>query len=136
MPNFIQQKFDHWKANGKLAIFATLLLELLIVLWFSFLALFALETLLPTFVTVRLSLTNFLAFLILTTIFYLLLERQLDLPTEETKTPRWLSGGVMIFGLVLIALSLARFPLMGVIIFLVSYLSLWWLLTRFIQKQN
>ncbi|TXH02419.1 MAG: hypothetical protein E6R05_04205 [Candidatus Moraniibacteriota bacterium] len=135
MPNFIQQKFDHWKANGKLAIFAALLLELLIVLWLSFLALFALETLLPTFVTVRLSLTNFLAFLLLTTVFYLFFERQLDLPTEETKTPRWLTVGVWTFGFFIIALSLARFSIIGVLIFLIAYLLLTWLLTKFVQER-
>lgn len=135
MRNFIQQKFDYWKVNGKLAIFAALLLELIIVLWLSFLALFALETLLPTFVTVRLSLTNFLAFLLLTTIFYLFLERQLDLPTEETKTPRWLTVGVWGFGFFIIALSLARFSIIGVLIFLIAYFLLTWTFVRFVQAR-
>lgn len=124
-----------WKVNGFIPIFAALLFELLAVLWLGFFTLFALETLLPTFVTIRLSLTNFLAFLILATTFYLFLERQLDETPLETKTPRWLSVGVWSFGIILIALSFARFSPMGVIIFLTSYLFLTWLLNRFVIEK-
>lgn len=135
MSPWLHQQMNIWKANGSVAIASALLFELLVVLWLGFFMLFALETLLPTFVTIRLSLSNFLAFLILTTIFYLFLERQLDDIPSQTKTPRWLTVGVWGFGVILISLSFARFPLMGVVIFLVSYLCLTWVLSRFIHEQ-
>lgn len=135
MFSWLKQKTDTWKQNGALAIIAALLCELLVVLWLSFFALFGLETLLPTFVTIRLSLSNFLAFLILATVFYLFLERQLGLPQTEAKTPRWLIVGAWCFGGVLIALSLARFSLFGVVVFFFGYLTLWWFLNRYIIEK-
>lgn len=135
MHSWITEKINHWKATGTLSIFVALFFELLVVLWLSFFALFALETLLPTFITIRLSLANFLAVLILGTVFYLFLERQLDLPTEETKTPPWLSVGAWGFCFILIALSLARFSLAGVLIFLVLYIFLWRLLNGFLHEK-
>lgn len=119
-----------------LAILAALLLELLLVLWIGFLVLFALETLLPTFITIRLSLANFLAILVLGTVFYLFLEKELNLPTDETKTPRFLTVGVWGFGFILIALSLARFTLAGVIIFFIAYLILWWLFSQVLREKE
>ncbi len=136
MQNWITPKINQWKQSGRLAIVAALLFELLTVLWLSFFFLFALETLLPTFITIRLSLANFLALLILTTIFYLFLERQLGLPEVETKTPRWLSVGTWFFGFILIALSLARFTVIGVIVFLIAYLLLWQLLKHFLSLKE
>lgn len=132
---WITKQFNQWKASGKLVIIAALLFELLTVLWFGFFILFALETLLPTFVTIRLSLSNFLALLMIGTVGYLFLERQLDLPQAETKTPRWLTAGAWLFGFTLITLSLARFSLSGAAIFLVLYLFLWWLFSQFLQEQ-
>lgn len=132
---FLNQKMTEWQESGKLAIAASLLFELLIVLWLGFIALFSLETLLPTFVTIRISLTNFLTVLILGTILYLFLEQKVDAPLEQNKTPRWLSVGVWCFGALLIALSLARFPLAGAIVFFVGYLALLWLLNRFLQEK-
>ncbi len=119
-----------------LAILAALLLELLLVLWIGFLVLFALETLLPTFITIRLSLANFLAILVLGTVFYLFLEKELNLPTDETKTPRFLTVGVWGFCFILIALSLARFTLAGVIIFFIAYLILWWLFSQVLREKE
>ncbi len=135
MHPLIEQKFTHWKQNGTLIIAAALLFELLTVLWIGFFILFSLETLLPTFVTIRLSLTNLLAFLILATLSYLFLERQLDEIPSQTKTPRWLAGGVWFFGFILIALSLARFPLFGALLFLTCYLLLAWILSKFVQEK-
>lgn len=135
MSPWLHQQVNIWKANGTIAIASALLFELLTVLWPGFFMLFALETLLPTFVTIRLSLSNFLAFLILATIFYLFLERQLDDSPSQTKTPWWLTVGAWGFGVILIGLSFARFPLMGVLIFLVSYLCLTWVLNRFLQEK-
>lgn len=115
-----------------LALVAALLFELLIVLWVSFLALFAFETLLPTFVTMRISLTFFLAFIVLTTIIYCALEKQLNIPSKSrtTKTPQWAIIGLWVFGVSLITLSLARFPFLPGILFLLGYVSLTWFLWR------
>lgn len=135
MHPWITAKLNQWKASGKLVIIAALLFELLVVLWLGFFALFALETLLPTFVTIHLSLSNFLTLLILGTVGYLFLERQFDEIPSQTKTPPWLSVGAWLFGCILITLSLARFSLIGALIFLALYLFLWWFLGRFLQEQ-
>lgn len=136
MQNWITPKINQWKQSGRLAIVAALLFELLLVLWIGFFVLFALETLLPTFITVRLSLANLLALLVLGTVLYFSLERQVDVPPEETTTPPFLTLGAWGFGFSLIALSLARFTLAGVIIFLAAYLILWWLLKRFLRLKE
>lgn len=130
MSHWIQEQLKRWKQTETLLIATRLLFELLIVLWVSFLALFALETLLPTFVTIRISLTFFLAFIVLATIFYCTLEKQLDAPSEATETPQWVIIGLWVFGVSLIALSLARFPLLPGILFLLGSIGLTWFLWR------
>lgn len=139
MLTWFQQKIDAWKHSGMLALVAALLFELLVVLWLSFLALFSLETLLPTFVTVRLSLTNFLAVLILGTLLYLSLEQKISdnhSVDTNTKLERWIRIGLWVFGALLLLLSLARFSLIGVIIFFFGYLALLWLLKHFHESAD
>ena len=139
MLSWFQQKIDTWKQSGMLAIVAALLFELLVVLWLSFLALFSLETLLPTFITIRLSLTNFLTVLILGTLLYLSLEQKISSDpgvNTDSKLERWLSIGLWVFGAILLLLSLARFSLVGVIVFFLSYLALLWLLKRFHESAD
>lgn len=130
MLNLFSTKVSLLKETGWLAVITALLLELILALWIIFLALFSLETLLPTFVTIRVSLTSFLSLLILLTTLYLVLEQHLTLPLVQTKTPRLMSWGVSLFGFTLILLSLARFPLLAGGFFLVLYMLLWWYLKQ------
>lgn len=107
----IQTLFMKWKENGFLLVVYTLLAEALVLGFFGFAGLFTLETLLPSFVTTRLSLTKFL-FLLLSFTFALgLLGRYIDLsfhrPTK--KSPLIWMGLVWTLGI--LAISLYKFPL-------------------------
>ncbi len=126
MLSLFTTKLAQWKSAGWLTIILSLLFELLIALWLGFLSLFTLETLLPTFVTIRVSLTTFLWVLLLLSLLYLSLKEYLNLPEALTKTPRFITWGVFFFGAGLILLSLARFSLFAGGFFLIVYVLLWW----------
>ncbi|TXH01986.1 MAG: hypothetical protein E6P95_00810 [Candidatus Moraniibacteriota bacterium] len=130
MLTLLNNKLALLKITGWLTVLAALLFELLLALWVIFLGLFFLETLLPTFITIRLSLTTFLSFLLLLTTLYLTIEQYLALPTSpnNSRTPRFISWGIFFSGFVLIVLSLARFPLFMGVLFLLGYSFLWWYL--------
>lgn len=138
----MREKFNlslkHWKEDGSLAIAALLTSELLAVLWLGFLALFALETLLPTFVTVRLSLTEYLTWLILGTVATLWLRRESGVKSlmSSKKVGHVLLAGTVCMTVVLIALSMARFPLIPGLVFFASSLGLGWLLWRSFQEKS
>jgi hypothetical protein len=63
--NYLAKQLAPLKENGFLAVCYALLAEALFVGYLGFIALFTIETLLPTFVTVRFSLTKFLFILFL-----------------------------------------------------------------------
>lgn len=130
MLTLLNNKLALLKTTGWLTVLAALLFELLLALWVIFLGLFFLETLLPTFITIRLSLTTFLSFLLLLTTLYLAIEQYLALPISpnNSRTPRFFSWGIFFSGFVLIVLSLARFPLFMGVLFLLGYSFLWWYL--------
>lgn len=126
----INHSIDRSKQNGSLAIAALLASELLTVLWFAFLGLFALETLLPTFVTIRLSLTEYLAWLSLGTIATLWLRHESGVKSlvPSKKFGNVLLASTILMAVILIGLSFARFPLLPGLVFLAGSLGLGWLL--------
>lgn len=71
--------FASWRATGALHVVYALSLEALFIGYLFFMGLFTVETLLPTFVTVRFSLTKFFFVLIAATILLSLLGRFLEL---------------------------------------------------------
>lgn len=134
----IALSLERFKKNGSLAIAALLLTELAAVLWLGFLGLFALETLLPTFVTVRLSLTEYLTWLVLGTAALLFLRDKAGVTAFEV--PPSIAGPLFWTAILalalLVALSMARFPVIPGIIFFVGYSFLAWLLWRSFQESN
>ncbi len=127
-----------WKQDGRLMIAALLLTELIAVLWLGFLALFALETLLPTFVTVRLSLTEYLTWLVLGTAGTLWLRQHAEVSAFElpSRFAQAFLASLTVGLALLIALSMARFPLIPGIAFFLGYALLAWLLWRSYQENR
>lgn len=110
------------KADGALAVFYALLAEALFLGYLGFIALFTVETLLPTFVTVRFSLTKFLFILFLLSFVLGLLGRYLDLHfslTIRKKSP-WLMLGLF-WTLGILILSLYKFPPLVILILILGF---------------
>lgn len=130
----IQKKISdlllRYKATGLLHVGYALLAEALIIGFIFFLGLFTIETLLPTFVTVRLSLTKFFFFLVTGTMMLSLLGHflQISFPWNITKKNPLLWLGV-IWSIGILALSLLKFPplLIGsiLLLFLVAGYLFW-----------
>lgn len=118
------------KATGLLHVGYALLAEALIIGFVFFLGLFTIETLLPTFVTVRLSLTKFFFFLVIGTMMLSLLGHflQVSFPWNITKKNPLLWLGV-IWSIGILTLSLLKFPplLIGsiLLLFLVAGYLFW-----------
>lgn len=99
------------KQNGLLTVCYALLAEALIIGFLGFGALFTIETLLPTFVTIRFSLTQFFSILILLTFVLSILGHFLDISFESKmnrKNPWLWIGLIWMLGILLI--SLYKFP--------------------------
>lgn len=113
--NILKEKLltlmEAWRADGVLHVVYALLAEALLIGYLYFIGLFTVETLLPTFVTVRFSLTTFLFILVLATIALSLLGRFLDLSFSWKITKKspllWLG---IIWGIGILVVSLFKFP--------------------------
>lgn len=110
------------KENGSLSVLYALLAEALLLGYLGFITLFTLETLLPTFVTLRFSLTKFFLILFLFSFVLSLLGRYLGISFERkiSKKNPWLALGFLwILGI--LSLSLYKFPTMIIIILLLGF---------------
>lgn len=110
------------KENGFLAVCYALLAEALTIGYLGFIALFTVETLLPTFVTVRFSLTKFFFILFLLTFILIALGRYLDISFEwkiNKKSPTlWLG---LLWTLGILTISLYKFPLTTIPIIIAGF---------------
>jgi hypothetical protein len=99
------------KENGFLLVVYALLAEALLLGFGGFLTLFTVETLLPTFVTARFSLTKLLVVLVLFALTLGLLGRYLNIsfPLLTKKSPALWLGLLWMGGI--FAISLYKFPL-------------------------
>lgn len=107
----IQSIFIRWKTAGILHVVYALLTEALIIGYLGFAGLFTIETLLPTFVTVRFSLTKFLFILLMLSFVLTALANALDISFERkvyTKNPLFWCG--LLWTLFILILSLYKFP--------------------------
>lgn len=123
--------------NGTLTILTLLLSELVLVLWFSFFALFAFEMLLPTFVLARLSLAQYFFWLLIVTVATLKLRQMTSMSHFDLPGTLWRPALVLgwLFVLVLTILSLVHFSLVGGIIFFIFYTILSWFLWQLTFKK-
>lgn len=132
--NLHSQKFldtlVKWRLSGALRVAYTLSVEALAIGYLYFIGLFTLETLLPTFITVRFSLTLFFFFLLLATFLVALLGQFLELsfPFKITrKSPLFILG--LLWGTGILVISLVKFPWWSIILISVLFLvcaSLFW----------
>lgn len=111
----IQKKISntllHYRATGVLHVLYALLAEALLIGFVFFATLFTVETLLPTFVTVRFSLTKFFFFLLIGTMGLSLLGHflQASFPWNITKKNPLLWIGLL-WGTGILLISLSKFP--------------------------
>jgi hypothetical protein len=124
--NYLAKQLAPLKENGFLAVCYALLAEALFVGYLGFIALFTIETLLPTFVTVRFSLTKFLFILFLLSFVLTALGRYLDISFDwqmskiDKKNPAiWLG---LFWTLGILALSLYKFPLVTIPLIIAGFL--------------
>ncbi len=113
---FLKKRFVisliHWRATGVLHVVYALCVEALLIGYLYFIGLFTVETLLPTFVTVRFSLTKFFLLLIIASFLLSLLGRFLSLSfswNTTRKSPLLWIGVLWAIGI--LTVSLIKFPL-------------------------
>lgn len=124
--------FEGWRTAGVLHVVYALALEALFVGYLFFMGLFTVETLLPTFVTVRFSLTKFFFALIIATFLLSLLGQFLKLSFSwniSHKNPLlWLG---ILWGIGILAVSMIKFlyfiPIL-IVLFLISGYLFWQIL--------
>ncbi|OGI22469.1 MAG: hypothetical protein A2808_03135 [Candidatus Moranbacteria bacterium RIFCSPHIGHO2_01_FULL_55_24] len=115
-----------FKDRNALAVMHALLLEFLVFGYLGFLGLFTLETLLPTFVTVRFSLAGLLLFLLILTFLAAILAEKLEKSYVPLQKPwhRLLFVPALLWILGILALSLYKFPLWAIIVLVLASLAL------------
>lgn len=124
--NFLSQKFLdvllEWRLSGALRVAYALSVEALAIGYLYFIGLFTIETLLPTFITVRFSLTLFFFFLLLATFLVALLGQFLELsfPYRITRKNPLLFLGLL-WGTGILVISLVKFPLWALILMTVLF---------------
>lgn len=133
---YLQKKFmvlfEDWRATGVLHVTYALAIEALFIGYLFFMGLFTVETLLPTFVTVRFSLTKFFFVLISATFLLSLLGRFLGLSFSWNITKKnpllWLG---LLWSIGILSVSLIKFlffiPIL-IILFLISGYLFWQIL--------
>ncbi len=120
---YCTEKIIRLKENGVLTVSYALLTEALFVGYIAFIALFTLETLLPTFVTVRLNLTTFFFILFLFSFVLTLLGRILDLTFDQKirkNNPLVWIGLFWTIGILI--LSLSNFPPLLIPFIIIAFL--------------
>lgn len=120
---------DGMIVDGRLALAANLLFDIVTIGWVAFFGLYALEVLLPTFIIARLSLVKFALMLLILTSLLLWLGRALgrEAPPKEKRTSRSLAVFIGMAGLAVIALAHYRFPWWSIPISLSGYAAILWL---------
>ncbi|MGB4942997.1 MAG: hypothetical protein WBO92_02695, partial [Candidatus Moraniibacteriota bacterium] len=123
-----KKSLETYATDGHLAIAANLLFDAVFVGWIAFAGLYAIEVVLPTFVTARLSLVKCALLLLLGTSLLVWLSRFLEPSHEQTEQPypRILLVGAGLVGLSVITLAHYRFPWWSIPIIVAGYgLAVW-----------
>ena len=115
--------FERWRTSGVLYVVYALTVEALIIGYLYFAGFFTIETLLPTFVTIRFSLAKFLLILTLSTFATALLGRYLDITFSWNITKKspllWLA---ILWAIGILSVSLVKFPLPLIPVFIAGFL--------------
>ncbi len=123
--------------SGWLSVIHALALETLVVGYMIFISLFTIETLLPTFITVRFSLTKFFFLLIAATMLTSLLSHLLSVSFRiswNLKNPLlWLG---LLWGIGILIISLIKFPVVLILILTTLFLAVGYLFWRIFLEEN
>lgn len=130
MTDELKNFLDQAQKSGALAIFANLLFDAAMLGWIVFAGLYAVEALLPTFVTARLSLVKFGIILIGLTALLAYLRKNLPSPESEKSSANWLPWVTVLFLAGIIAIAHYRFPWWSIPICLGGYLLIAWLFLK------
>jgi hypothetical protein len=138
MQRYISTTLESWKTRGYLSVAYALLAEALLIGFVMFAALFTLETLLPTFVAVRLNLASFLIILLLASFLLALLGRYLSIDFVSGLRRRnpllWIG---VLWAVGILAISLFKFPLFLIPILILAFLGIGYLfLTLFFDGKD
>lgn len=112
------------KENGRLAVAANLLFDIVFAGWIAFAGLYALEVLLPTFVMARLSLVKFALLLLILTSLLVWLGKTLEIKTAATanrKLSRPFLISLTLISAGIIALAHFRFPWWSIPVAILGY---------------
>lgn len=127
----------HYRATGVLHVFYALLVEALLIGFVFFATFFTIETLLPTFVTVRLSLTKFFFFLVIGTMLLSLLGHFLSVSFSWNITKKnpllWIG---ILWGIGIFALSLLKFPPLLIPILILLFLIVGFLFWNIFSEEK
>ncbi len=129
MHTAIKTLFARHRTDGRLAILANLLFDVVLAGWIAFAGLYAIEILLPTSVTARLSLVKLSVILLFLTSLLAWLGSILgkgERSPEKLSRPIILSISIIAVGI--IALAHYRFPWWSIPILVASYGAALWLL--------
>lgn len=123
-----------YKKNGSFAIAANLVFDLVLVGWIAFAGLYALETLLPTFVIARLSLVKLaVVLLVLSSLlvwFGSILEVKAIASGAKGRLSRVLLVAIIFGSIGIVTLAHYRFPWWSIPILLAGYALALWLFSR------
>jgi|SRR6185369_4412371 len=128
---YVSTQLNILKDSGLLRVVYALLLEALFIGFLIFVGLFTVETVLPTFVTVRFSLAKLLLGLIILSFVLVSLGRYLELSysihTKKIKPFFWLA---LFWSLGIFAVSLYKFPPIAIPIIVVGFLAVGYLFAK------
>lgn len=115
---------EHWRSTGALHVIYALAVEGIGIGYLYLIGFFTIETLLPTFVTVRFSLAAFLLFLILATMLLALLGRFLNVSLNWNITRKspllWLG---LLWSIAIFLISLIKFPPMILLVLIILFIA-------------
>jgi phosphatidylserine synthase len=132
MDTFFKRSLDKYSSDERLAVAANLLSDVVFVGWIAFAGLYAIEVLLPTFVTARLSLVKFAILLLGLTSLLIWLSQSLA-PTKQPSKKILSRPLLILFAMVsigIIALAHYRFPWWSIPIIVSGYSLVLWLFFR------
>ncbi len=128
----IENLLARYRKDGRLAVFANLLFDVVLVGWIVFAGLYALEVLLPTFVTARLSLVKASVILLFLTSLLAWLGSMLgaekDAASKTPSHPVIISTTIVALGI--IALAHYRFPYWSIPILIIGYAIAIWIFAK------
>lgn len=134
----LEENIARYKKDGRLAVAANLLFDLVSVGWIAFAGLYALETLLPTFVTARLSLVKLAVVLLLLTSALAWLGKMLEVKgvAENEKRTHLFLIVFVVAGIGIVALAHYRFPWWSIPVSIGGYMLAGWLFLKSAREER